>query len=316
MAHAEEDRGRGRFQPHAKDKVPPSSLMHLSSRYDRRQRMLNRFKLPKPKITQQNESTQKIAPMTAGHDHQEKKLDRFLQKNQPKLTIATTDSTCTRTSSLLTNNYSFDSKDESFASFDRTPKTPSDGDLFSEWLQLHACSGERAPSYTERTPSYTVDDEAYEQEEFRRTRTTIRQSNNEKINFETPRDCHSDNEAIKSESPRKDRHSDNEAIKSESPRDRHSDNEAINSETPRDLLSGNYYSFASSADTMTPMSNRIQTPSEIASASCSFKFDSFALSMLKSVGNQFKTQIVNGLIVDEEYFDSCDDNSSCSAYSR
>lgn len=357
MAHTEDrggSKGRRLQQAHAKDKVPPSSIMHLSSRYDRKQRMLNRFKLPTPKFKQNNEPTKQNTskmtehlPKMVEHVQTKKKLGSSLEKNNyPNLTITTTASTCVSTlgqstlsQSTLGQSRTYDSWD-SFASFEGSPKTPSDGDLFSEWLQLHACSGETAPSHT-------FDDDVYEQVELRRTRASNElkskpsrdqdAGNNEKIKSTSSKDCQTfDSEVIKSttslrdhrssnekkikSTSSRDRHSDNEAINSKkSARDRHSDKEVINTETPRDLLSGNYYSFASSADTMSPMNNRIQTPSEIAGASCSFNFDSVALSLLKSADKSFKSQIeiVNDfLLVGEEYYDSCDDNSSSSGYSR
>lgn len=369
MAHVK-DRSGGDSrsqQPHNTDKVPPSSIMHRSSSRSDKQRMLNRFKLPTPKITQQNVATTKQnTPTKADHNQKKKlmlnrfkllttpkssqqnaptiqnslqnvqtKLDGFPQKNNhPNLTISTTTSTCKSASSLFGQSYSdsYDSWDASYASFEGSPTTPSDADLFSEWLQLHACSGETAPSHT-------FDDEVYEQVELRRTRASNeikskpsrdQQADDEKMKSSFSRDCQSfDSEMVKSTSLRdhrasneqikstssRDRHSDNEAINSKKcPRDRHSDNEAIKSETPRDLLSGNYYSFASSADTMSPMNNRIQTPSEIVGTSCSFNFDSVALSLLKSADKSFKSQIeiVNDFLVGEEYYDSCDDNSSYS----
>ena len=264
MAHAEQ-RGRGRSQPQVKDKVPPSAIQHLSSRFQRR---LKKSKLPKQITTHQH------PPKNV--NVQNKKIDGFSKKKQSKLTVTTTESTC---ASSLSQNHSFEYQmssvpsqqikhsgigsfsmdEESNASYGETPKAPDDVDLVSEWLQLYACSN---------TSSYTFD-EADEQEEYRSSRKT----------------------------------------------NRHSDNEMINYDSPRDLLSENY-SLASSNDTITP--TNIPTPPEIASASCSFNFDLFGLSMLKSVGqsmSKIKAQIEEDSIVDDEYLDSCDDNSSCSANS-
>eukprot|EP00984_Skeletonema_dohrnii_P021099 scaffold10440_cov161-Skeletonema_dohrnii-CCMP3373.AAC.3 len=266
MAHAEQ-RGKGRSQPQVKDKVPPSAIQHLSSRFQRR---LKKSKLPKQITTLQH-------PPKNVHV-EKKKIDGFSKKNKSKLTVTTTESTC---ASSLSQNHSFEYQmssfpsqqtrnsgigsfsmdEESYASYGETPKAPDDVDLVSEWLQLYACSN---------TSSYTFD-EADEQEEYRPNRKT----------------------------------------------NRHSDNEMINYDSPRDLLSENY-SLASSNDTITPTNHRIPTPPEIASASCSFNFDLFGLSMLKSVGqsmSKIKAQIEEDSIVDDEYLDSCDDNSSCSANS-
>ena len=306
MAHAEEqeESNTGRSQPHnVKERGP---LHSLSSRF---QRKLKKVKLPTPSSAKQD------ASKTTGHVQAIQPAGFVEKKNQLNLTVATTDSTCTCTSSRSQNpynsyEYSISSSNqqacsqinsdsmETFESSGRSPNVPSDVDLFSEWLQLHArSSGEKAT-----TDTY---DEADEQEDFFPFRATTAAT------YQYPREIEYEsrnepNEMIYFDSQREL----NEMIYYESRREL---DEMINYWSPRDLLSDTYsHSLVSPTDTAAATNNHIPTPPASASASCSFNFDLFGLSMFKSVGesvSQIKARIEGE---DGESTDSDDDDdSSC-----
>lgn len=307
MAHAEEqeERGRSRSQPHVKERGLQSPLHNLSSRF---QRTLKKVKLTTPTSAKQDtphpQTTDQLQKMQFGG------LGK--KKNQLSLTVATTDSTCTCTSSRSQDLHQSDENPISSSqqacsqinsdsmttlnSFEANPTVPSDADLFNEWLQLHASSGEQATADTY--------DEADEQKDFFPFRATTtasyqypreiqyksRNEHNEMIYFDSQRDL-------------------NEMITYESRREL---DEMISYWSPRDnLLSGTYSdSLVSPTDTAAATNNHIPTPPAMAGTPCSFNFDSFGLGMLKSVGE---------LLIEGEDDDSSesddDDDSSCAANS-
>ena len=307
MAHAEDQEERdwgGRSQPHLKDKgLQRSSLLDLSSKF---QRKLKKLKLPTPT----SESAKWNGPKTTGHV-QKMKTNGFVEKkNQPNLTVVTTDSTCTCTSSQSQKHYSFEYQISSsldqracsqidsdsmktLKSFVRSP--PGDEDLFNEWLKLYASSsGEKATADTY--------DEGDEREDFYPSRVTGSYQYPREIQYESRSEL---DEMIRYESQR-------EPYEMANYESRRELDAMINHWTPRDLLSDSYsHSFAS--PTATAATNDcIPTPPAMASTSCSFNFDSFGLRMLKSVGesvSQIKAKIEGD---DDEDFES-DDDSSCTA---
>lgn len=307
MAHAEE-RNRGRSQPLVKDKGLQSPLHSLSSRF---QRKLKKVKFPTPASAKQN------APK-ATDDVQKQSTGLVEKKNPLNLTVATTDSTCTCTSSRSQNPHyyyeyhkaisnqqecsqiSSDSMD-TLRSFSNTQNVPNDKDLFNEWLQLYASSGEMATT----ADAY---DEANEQKDFfpfqantaasyqypREIQYESRNEPNEMIYFDSQREL-------------------NEMITYESRRELDA---MIDYWTPRDHLSDTYSnSIVSPTDTAAATNNHIPTPPATAGTSCSFNFDSFGLGMLKSVGesvSQMKARIGGEEDETTDSDDDDDDDSSCS----
>ncbi len=302
MAHAEE-RNRGQSQPLVKDKGLQSPLHHLSSRF---QRKLKKVKLPTQTSSKQD------APKATGHVQKMQSAGLAGKKNQLNLTVATTDSTCTCTSSRSQNpDYYYEyhrassnqqecsqtNSDSIHAlrSFVNTPNTPSDEDLFNEWLQLYASSGEKA---TASADTHDKDEADNGQADFFPTTTASYQYPRE-IQYESRNER---NEMIYFDSQREL----NDMITYESRREL---DLAIDYWSPRDHLSDTYSnSIVSPTDTAAATNNHIATPPATAGTSCSFNFDSFGLNMLKSIKARIEGE-------DDESTDSDDDDdddSSCS----
>ena len=222
---------------------------------------------------------------------QKKKLDGFLEKTKSKLTISTTDTSCSSSLSNVLANHSFeyqisrmpspsqhqqtfssDSTEDSFAdatTFAVSSAAHDVATLHKEWLSLYALNARNSENYADD------DNEGdYTKEEFP----------SDEMN-------HSHLDAKSQEK--------SQAV-----------DQVTTVGSPSDLLSAQYTIESSATETMIPQNHRTPTP-QTTSAACSFNFN-----FLSVVKNRFMSQMPakekdeNRMYDDKSYYSN--DNSSCS----